>query len=961
MVSHSNSLTSIVGSSSPNSSFRFTRTFPKTSLPPQSVMTERIDLLDSRAAEESRELRRILDNSTICSKDFRLKLEEEAQHQHKVIDAERELRIKEFSDTHAALDVAHGRLAILEGTIGVHSTQLKELTGLADHVEILETRLETLERSFVSSDEERKATSELIESRLKDELSIAATAHEVQSQEMMRIMKLSMEQLESKLRDEFMGVAHDADSKVERVRHDLGDIRKSLSSQQSSLNESLDAIDLRLREGRAENAVKHQEDRQAFLNAVDLSNTQLRELIADMGGAWDAKHREQEHRLKLSTETMDARIPEEINRALRETDQKLEKAHCDLRNLVDAEQGSLRDDLNRMHREYESRQKNYPVLLQSGLDSLQSTLMQELQNAVNDLDSKREKQSCNFNSATGLLESKLREELHQFATANDAKHQSLPLKINSAVDSMRAALMDEIAQVSRGHDVKHEHVRSLAHTLSESLTAHRAEICHLSDDRDVRLNELQQEIQANKGAMDTKLADEVARMTRNSDAQHQQDNARWTAAAEALEVKARMEFAQLSKEIDSKLSKADAHNLEARVRDDASRQVVELNAQLQHLCDAFSQMDAFDVKVKEELTRLMRENGISGLEARMLERISDQDGRIEKHRIHHMGYLEGLATTLRKELSDMISMANSRYDDALKQSHVMAASLRNELVANCKEQDGKVSHLHVMVDALGSRLSEEITRASKDAEMHLKRGVQHLQSVIDTTDASWREELQRTSADHDVKRDRAHAALQGPVEAATRECVALREELVRLAGNNDRVHDETNVKFRAALESLDTKVTQALVRSGADGEKGLVENRTKLQNLEDMLSAMKSEHARLSEMSGTRFRDELARLAKDVDDKVGKTHHGTMSGIEALERKLVGDINQLRSEVSAESEDRFREHSELCAAVNSLQSHLSRTPRTVSPSRLSKNMCRPASFNQVDRSRTSSRLSNQTP
>ena len=52
--------------------------------------------------------------------------------------------------------------------------------------------------------------------------------------------------------------------------------------------------------------------------------------------------------------------------------------------------------------------------------------------------------------------------------------------------------------------------------------------------------------------------------------------------------------------------------------------------------------------------------------------------------------------------------------------------------------------------------------ASKDAEMHLKRGVQHLQSVIDTTDASWREELQRTSADHDVKRDRAHAALQGP-------------------------------------------------------------------------------------------------------------------------------------------------------------------------------------------------------
>ena len=110
----------------------------------------------ARTAEDTRELRRLFENAGSSAQDFKGLLDAESHHRQQGLEAEREVRNKEFADTHAALQVARGRLSRLEGTQTVHTTRLKEIDDLADQIQNLQHHFDALRRAFEMSETERK-------------------------------------------------------------------------------------------------------------------------------------------------------------------------------------------------------------------------------------------------------------------------------------------------------------------------------------------------------------------------------------------------------------------------------------------------------------------------------------------------------------------------------------------------------------------------------------------------------------------------------------------------------------------------------------------------------------------------------------------------------------------------------------------------------------------------------------
>lgn len=373
----------------------------------------------TRAAEDTRELRRLVERADASTHDFRAHLEAEAAHQHSIVETERELRGKEFAETHAALAVTRGRLSVLEGTVGVHTNQLKELGSLEDRVQTQHHRVEALERALSSAEADRRSAFELLESRVKDEHSIMGTALEVKTQEVLRMMMLGLEQMEIKFREEFSDTVGRVENMCQDVSRNLEDKDRAQRSLIQSLGESHSRLDERMRDEKNDNHSKHLDSQAALESAI----LPLRAQLNDVSRELVAKHRDHENQFQAMKSTFERNLADEINRTSREGDAKLQET-------VNALDTQISEHLDRLVRDSAAEHQQHPVRLSDAIDTLERKIWEDL---------------SQFSKENEKLDQKHREEVQRLEKDLDAKcdriNRDLTLGLNDRDKDLRAAIL----------------------------------------------------------------------------------------------------------------------------------------------------------------------------------------------------------------------------------------------------------------------------------------------------------------------------------------------------------------------------------------------------------------------------------------------------------------------------------------------------------------------------------------
>uniref|UniRef100_A0A6T8SH78 Uncharacterized protein n=1 Tax=Noctiluca scintillans TaxID=2966 RepID=A0A6T8SH78_NOCSC len=871
----------------------------------------------TRIAEEARELRRVLDSTGFSELDFRQRLEVEARHQHSAIEADRDLRMKEFAETHSVLEVTRSRLSTLEGTAEMHSNQLKGMGSVAEQLQLQQERLDSLERSLMFSDKERNHRLELVQLRLTDELSISATALEVKAQEIMHMTKYAMEQMEVRLRDEFRGVSHHTGGLQE-------------------VHQSIEGLEHRFREAHAEHVANHHDIRNSLSSTIE---AQVREMMCDHSVDFDTKHRDLGQRLQAGVDAVESKMLDEVHRVSREGDLKLEKVHASLRSHVDGSGAKLLDELSRLSREQESKQREYPIHVKCSLETLQSNVMKELDHAQINFDVKME-------TMGKALEAKLRDEIGEAGNVSNEKHT----EHKHAVEALRDGLTEEITRLSKDLENKHDSIAQVY---------------------DARCRDITSEIHASRSTLESLLAEELSRL---SSEKHTQ--------AEAVEVlNAKVNDVDAKYEKDCVLLSADLRSVEGKLRDEIAAHIQNSAAQKKDIDDSISQqIDVLAVKIQHDLSSSLTECGYETLEERVMDRLGDQDARIEKQRLHQMGYLEGMSVTLRQEhAAEVACQQDTKHEETLEKCRAaveqFAASLRDEFFHNRQDQVEKLAEARKdfasTVQELETNLRSDLSRLSTETHSEILSNhnrVQHVLSVMDSLETNFR----------DVS------------EAAVTTGIApLREELARQA---EKCNGETE-KLSAAIDGMNTRHSEAVSRLSRDNDMKFAEQHSAVQSLDALLLSLRHEQSRMSNavdsqhaefrevhLSGlaqlredleravshlqvkheqvlihstnnmeatdrkmqrvhdmgveiSHLRDEVLRTSNDVMGKHEQALDHTTASIEALDRKISDEIRQRILEGSADREERNREFADLCAAVQSVRSHLSQTPRNTSPTR----------------------------
>eukprot|EP00450_Noctiluca_scintillans_P035103 CAMPEP_0194542498 /NCGR_PEP_ID=MMETSP0253-20130528/84114_1 /TAXON_ID=2966 /ORGANISM="Noctiluca scintillans" /LENGTH=704 /DNA_ID=CAMNT_0039389123 /DNA_START=77 /DNA_END=2191 /DNA_ORIENTATION=- len=373
----------------------------------------------TRAAEDTRELRRLVERADASTHDFRLHLEAEAAHQHSIVETERELRGKEFAETHAALAVTRGRLSVLEGTVGVHTNQLKELGNLEDRVQTQHHRLGALERALSSAEADRRSAFELLESRVKDEHSIIGTALEVKTQEVLRMMMLGLEQMEIKFREEFSDTVGRVENMCQDVSRNLEDKDCAQRSVIQSLGESHSRLEERMRDEKNDNDSKHLDAQGALESAIFPLRAQLNDVSRELV----AKHRDHENQFQTMTSTFERNLADEINRTSREGDAKLQETA----NALDTQ---ISEHLDRLARDNAAEHQQHSVRLGDAIDTLERKIWEDLNQ---------------FSKENDKLDQKHREEVQRLEKDIDAKcdriHRDLTLGLNDREKDLRTTIL----------------------------------------------------------------------------------------------------------------------------------------------------------------------------------------------------------------------------------------------------------------------------------------------------------------------------------------------------------------------------------------------------------------------------------------------------------------------------------------------------------------------------------------
>jgi hypothetical protein len=833
---------------------------------------------------------------------------------------------EEFAETHTALEFTRSRLSTLEGTTEMHSNQLKEMSSTSEQLQLQQERLDSLERSLMFSDKERNHRLELLQLRLTDELSISGTALEVKAQEVMHMTKYAMEQMEIRLREEFRGVSHHS-----------GELHEALTSQHASFNRTIDALEQRFREERAENAANHRDVRHSLTSTIE---AHVREMMSDHTVDFDAKHRDLGQRLQASVDAIETKMLDEIHRVSREGDLKLEKVHASLRSHVDGSGAKLLDELSRLSREQESKHREYPIHVKSSMDTLQSNLMKELERAQLNFDVKIE-------TMAKSLEGKLRDEIGEAEHASSEKHR----EHKHAMDALRDGLTGEISRLSQIHDDKHDS------------NAQRY---------DVRCRDLQSEIHASTSKMESLFAEELARLSREKHAQ-----------SEAMELlSAKVNDVDAKHEKDCAFLSTDLRNMEDKIRDDFAAHVRNSVAQKRDIDNSMLQrIDALAVKLQDDLSSSLRDSGFETLEVRVMDRLGDQDAKIEKHRLHQMGYLEGMSVTLRQEhANEVASLQDAKHQETLEKCtsavEQFATILRDEFRNSAEDHCEKLAEVRkgfaVTLQELEAKLMSDLARLSTECRsdtLSINDRFQHVFSAMDSLESNVRdatqaavntgiaslgEELSRRMVDCNAETEKLNVAMNA---LDTRQSEALarlsRENTVKLADHHSSVQQSLDgllLKFRneqtRAFDSIDLQHTElrevhlsGLAQLRDDLGRAVSDLQGKHEQLfthsTKCLEATDRKMQRVHDIGVeiSQLRDEVLRTSNDVMGKHEQALDHTTASIEALDRKISDEIRQRILEGSADREERNREFAYLCAAVQSVRSHLSQTPRNTSPAR----------------------------
>jgi hypothetical protein len=269
-----------------------------------------------------------------------------------------------------------------------------------------------------------------------------------------------------------------------------------------------------------------------------------------------------------------------------------------------------------------------------------------------------------------------------------------------------------------------------------------------------------------------------------------------------------------------------------------------------------------------------------------------------------------------------------------------AAKLQQDLgqltqTLDLKINDQQAKHQAALSEAM-SVLREESLRSCRELDAEQRRSTAQLCSEVESLENRVKDEIVRCEREQDSKREAMQSSTLSTMESClANHDAALREDLNRLALNNDRLHDDNTDRMNTGLEALDRKVVDTANRLSAEAERKRDESRvTTSLHIEDVANKIRSDLSRAVDTIDSKHqegmettKDELINI-RDVIEKLGAEQDAkhetgrdrTAVALETLERKFADDLAVRSAALDTECEVRSREVADLCAAVKSLQS-----------------------------------------
>merc|ERR1712136_10839 len=269
-----------------------------------------------------------------------------------------------------------------------------------------------------------------------------------------------------------------------------------------------------------------------------------------------------------------------------------------------------------------------------------------------------------------------------------------------------------------------------------------------------------------------------------------------------------------------------------------------------------------------------------------------------------------------------------------------AAKLQQDLgkltqTLDLKINDQQAKHQAALSEAM-SVLREESLRSCRELDAEQRRSTAQLCSEVESLENRVKDEIVRCEREQDSKREAMQSSALSTMESClANHDAALREDLNRLALNNDRLHDDNTDRMNTGLEALDRKVVDTANRLSAEAERKRDESRvTTSLHIEDVANKIQSDLSRAVDsidskhqegMETTKdelisIRDGIEKLGAEQDAKHETSRDRTAAAFENLDRKIADDLALRSAALDTECEVRSREVADLCAAVKSLQS-----------------------------------------
>jgi hypothetical protein len=885
----------------------------------------------TRVADETRELRRLVERADATTQDFKFQLEAEAAHQHNIVEVERELRGKEFAETHAALAVTRGRLSILEGTVGVHTSQLKELGNVEDRVLAQHHRVEALERALASAEADRKSAFELLESRVKDEHSIMGTALEVKSQEILRTMMLGLEQMEIKFRDEMNETVGRVDSVCQELSRTLDDKDFALRSTVQSLSDNHTALEDRFRSEKADNHAKHMEAQ----SALDSALLPLRSQLNDLSRELVAKHRDHENRFATMAGVFEGKLCDEIGRSCREGDAKLQETT----RALDTRFSEL---LDRLARDNAAEHQQHPVRLNSAIETLERRISEDLsqltkenevldkkhrdevQQLEQDISAKCDRIQRDLTSGLNDKEKDLRAAIRAVSDASNSESRALKLQhavLSSSVDALDQRARDAQVENHAKHlETRDNHQRSLESAvapLQQQIGEHAAkhgehddilkaldtklldEVNRLSKEGDAKL-------QSTTAALDSKFSDELACATRRSDEEHQKHPAQLSNAIDSLELKLRHELRNSNADQQLKLETVRRElALSADEKEKVLRSIIQGLSDVHAASSADTQNahamlrsshDLLDQRVRQDKvenhakhmeSREANNNAVQDAVASLKSQIQDLSKDVGCKHQDHADRLEALHAVFGSRLVDEINRMSSEVD--LKMNNLVSDF--NGKIREGADSDAKiaadVSRLERELESHDAQHGARLASTAQSLESKFRQDLHEKSGILqDTFERRMRDDKLDNHTKHEETRALGKSSVDGAVEL-------LRSQLNDISRDVDTKHRECVNRLETFPVHFDAKISDEILRVSREGDMKFEKlNANLLSHAADVDSKIKAAQA----AGDAKLSAEVARVTSENDAQHQSHPVRLAAAIDSLGGKVDRDLENLAKE-----------------------------------------------------------------